>query len=821
MRDRLVMADQILAASGGHHRLRLLLAALLIVVAVVVVIVATRRRSSRRRAATPATVTAATRATPASPATTALPVTQAARAPRAPRPQQNGLLYRVGWWSAQHPWIVAIVWLVLLAGATIGHRALGGAYSNDFSLPSNPAQQGANLLKAHQPAVGGQTGQLVFTVGSGSLATDRRTIEESMANVRDLPDVLTAGDPFSPASLAKDGRTAYTSVHFSTDPEGRGKNYVNQVDQAVAPARAAGVSVDYGGQLGQAARPKGNDVRSEAIGIAVALIILLIGFGSVYAAGLPITSALAGAFTGIGILGMLAAATTFSDVSPTLAIMMGLGVGIDYALFLATRHRQLVLNGADPTDAAARSLATSGRAVLIAAMTVVIALLGLYASGMAFVGKLGLAAGITVAVAALGALTIVPALLGVAGRSIDRLHIRRCVAEASDEHGGWQRYAERVGAHPWRYLTASVAVLAALAIPLFSMRLGHVDAGADPAGSTSRRAYDAISAGFGPGANGTFTVVAQLDPHSPTPAAGQRSLATSLQSALTGTPGVASVTPVRATDDGALLHTVVQPTTDPQSTGTEQLMHTLQDQTLPEVLSPADATGYVTGSLAARLQFRDQVSDRLPVIVGTVTAAAFLLLLLTFRSPVLALKAAILNLLSIGTACGVVVAVFQWGWGSSLLGVGEKVPVESFVPMAMFAIVFGLSMDYEVFLLSRVREAWLRTHDNHASVAHGLAATARVISCAALIMTSVFFAFLLSPNPVVKMLALGFGVSVLIDATVIRLLVVPATMFLLGRYNWWTPRWLDRILPRLGYASQQAPDEQPATVSNDRVGGVG
>jgi putative drug exporter of the RND superfamily len=712
----------------------------------------------------------------------------------------RGSLYRIGRWSAAHPVVVAVVWIGLVVAATIGHRALGGVYSDDFSLPGTPAQQGASLLRAnHLASVADAGSQIVFTVGSGTLARDQTVIEQSMTKVRGLPDVLGASNPLATSTTAAGGRVAYSAVYFSANPVTLGPGYVSRVDQAVAAARGGGVSVSYGGQLGQAARPKTRDGRSELIGILAAIVILLIGFGSVYAAGLPVLSALLGALAGVGLLGMIAAATTFATVSPTLAIMMGLGVGIDYALFLATRHRQFVMDGADPVDAAARSLATSGPAVLVAATTVVIALLGLYASGIAFIGKLGLAAGITVAVAALSAVTLVPALLGMAGRRIDRRRVRPPVAEAVAGHDGWRRYAERLGAHPWRYLAAGVIVLAVLTVPLLSIQLGHVDAGADPASYTSKQAYDAIRTGFGPGANGPLTVVAQLGRAS---AAQRRSAAAGLRADLEATPDVASVSPVRAVSGGSLLLAVVVPRTEPQAAATDQLMRTLQDRTLPAALARAGGTGYVTGLLAGQLQFRDQVSSRLPVIIATVIAAAFLLLLLTFRSPVLAIKAALLNLLSTGAAYGVVVAVFQWGWGGALLGVSEKVPIESYVPMMMFAIVFGLSMDYEVFLLSRVREAWLRTGDSHASVAHGLSATARVISCAALIMTCVFLAFLLSTNVVVKMIALGFGASVLIDASVIRLVIVPAAMFLLGRFNWWSPqwmtRWLDRALPRLG-----------------------
>jgi putative drug exporter of the RND superfamily len=735
-----------------------------------------------------------------------------------PEAQPSGLLYRLGLWSARHRVVVIAAWIAVLAGATIGSHVLGGVYSDNFSLPGTSAQQGADLLQAYRPSAGGQGGQIVFTVGAGSLMSHKAAIEQSMTNVRGLPDVLAASDPLAPAAVAKDGRVAYASVHFSVNPQSLGQSYLDKFGRAVAPARNAGVAVNYGGQLGQAAKLKTRDPRSEGIGIAAALIILLIGFGSVYAAGLPVLSALAGAFAGLSVVGMFAAWTTFATTAPTLAIMMGLGVGIDYALFLTTRHRQLVMDGTDPVEAAARSLAASGRAVLVAALTVVIALLSLYASGLTYIGKLGLAAGITVVVAALGAITVVPALLALAGRRIDKVRVRRPVAEASGEHAGWRRYAERVGAHPWMFLLAGVATLAILAIPAFSMQLGHIDAGADPAGSTAKKAYDALSAGFGPGANGPFTVVAQLGPGAAT-ATQKHEIAVQLHSALAQTADVAAVTPVKATPDGKLLYATVLPKSAPQAAATDQLMQTLEIQTLPSVLYSSWSTGYVTGSLAAQLQFRDEVDSRLPLMIAVVIAAAFVLLLLAFRSPILAVKAGLLNLLSIGAAYGVIVAVFQWGWGSSLFGVSEKVPIESYVPMMIFAIVFGLSMDYEVFLLSRVRESWLRTGDNHASVAHGLATTARVISCAALIMASVFAAFLLSTSVVVKMLALGLGLSVLIDASIIRLLVVPATMFLLGRYNWWTPRWLDRILPRgrdgirqrdrVGAQPESAPDPEP------------
>ncbi|MFL6076010.1 MAG: MMPL family transporter [Mycobacteriales bacterium] len=713
------------------------------------------------------------------------------------------LLGRVGAGCARHwPWVFA-VWLLVLVGATVGHHRLGGEYSDDFTLPHTDAQRGATLLRQHDPAVGGQTGQLVFTAPRGTVADQRSAVEQAAAQVRDLPHVLLVSDPLAAATTAKDGRTAYATVNFDRNPAQFGGGYVDRVDHATAPARAAGVHVDYGGVLGQAARPKASDVKSEAIGIAVAIVVLLLAFGSVYAGGMPILSAALAVVTGLGLLGMLASGITFATVSPTLAVMMGLGVGIDYGLFLITRHRQYVMDGVDPVTAAGRTTAAGGRAVLTAAVTVIIALLGLYASGVGFIGKLGLAGGIAVAVAALAAVTLVPALLGLAGRRIDRLAVRTPVAEAPAGAGGWHRYAAAVGARPWWVLFAGIAVLAVLAVPVLSMRIGHVGPGADPTSYTDRRAYDAISAAFGPGANAPLTVVARLGPDQAGNASATQSPAGSLHDALAATRGVASAGPVNPTQDGALLVGTVLPKTGPQDAATDTLLHALSDHTLPKVLDPAHATGYVTGSIAAQLQFRDQLSKRLPVVIAVVVVAAFLLLLVMFRAPLLALKAAAMNLLSIGAAYGVVVAVFQWGWGGPSLGVAGKVPIESYVPMMMFAIVFGLSMDYEVFLLSRVREVWQRTGDNHGSVAAGLSATGRVISCAALIMASVFLSFLLSSSVVVKMLALGLGASVLIDATVIRLALVPAAMFLFGGSNWWLPRWLDRMLPHVDPEGQE------------------
>ncbi|MFG2275659.1 MMPL family transporter [Streptomyces chartreusis] len=710
-------------------------------------------------------------------------------------PSGVGRLHRLGRWCARRPWWVIAAWLLVLLTALGADRAWGGTYDDDFALPGTSVQTGADLLDAHgSDQVRGTASQIVLHAGTGSLDAHRDAVGTAVTELKELPEVVSVADPLStPGAVSADGTTGIVTVRFTENPARFETSYLHGVDDAVHGLRADGVDVEYGGPLGQLARPKAEDRLSEVIGLATAVVVLLAGFGSLAAAGLPLLTAVVGLLAGMALLGLLAATFTFGNAAPTLATMMGLGVGIDYALFLITRHRRLLRDVDDPAEAAGRAMATSGRAVIVAAATVALALGGLYASGVTFIGTLGVAAGLTVLVAAAAALTMAPALLGVTGRRIDRWRVRPPADEPNGTADTWHRWAATVGRRPWLFLAVGTLVLAVLAIPAASMRLGHVDSGANPTDYTDRRAYDLIADGFGPGTNGQFTIVANLDDTHTDPA----ELSAPLHDALAATPGIAHVTTPVTSKDGALLIATVTPDTGPQEEATSDLMHRLENDTLPDALSDSGARGYVTGVTAAQLAFRDVVVDRLPVIVTVVVAASFLLLLTVFRSLLVALKAALLNLLSIAAAYGVVVAVFQWGWGGGLFGVEEPVPVESYVPMMMFAIVFGLSMDYEVFLLSRIREAWLHTKDNHLSVATGLAGTARVITCAALIMTSVFLAFLLSSNVVIKMLALGLGVSVVIDATVVRLILVPSTMYLLGRANWWLPRWLDRLLPHL------------------------
>jgi RND superfamily putative drug exporter len=713
----------------------------------------------------------------------------------------------------RHPWRIIAIWLVLLAALLGAAQALNATYSNSVNLSGTQANTGLSLLQAHDPAASGYTGLVVMNAGSGSLASYSSQVNSSVTSLSQLPHVLSASNPLAQGStsLSASGAIGYSTMQFNIQPANLGSSYVSQLDSATAPMRNAGLQVEYGGGFDQLTRPKANDLASEAVGFAVALIVLLLIFGSVIGAILPLVTALVCVLAGLSILGIFAASLTFGTASPTLCAMIGIGVGIDYAVFLTTRFRQQMMNRADPAEAAGFCVSTSGRAVLFAASTVAVAMLGLYASGITFVGLLGLAAVFGVITAAAGAITLVPACLALAGRRIDRLRVRKNpVAEAGSGGDSWHRYAALIGRQPWVFLVAGLALLCVIAIPLLSIQTGHVGDGADPASYTDKQAYDLISEGFGPGYNGPFTIVVDVGGN----AASDSSLASTLQSDLAAVPGVAQASPLTATQDGVLLTGTVIPTTGPQDQATTDLYNTLVNTTLPQALHGTGFQGYVTGTEASQIEFDQIVTSQLPVIIGVVIGVAFVLIMIAFRSLLLAVKAAVLNLFSIAAAYGVIVAAFQWGWASGLLGVSEPVPIEAYVPMIMFAIVFGLSMDYEVFLLSRVKEAWDHTRDHHKAVAIGLESTGRVISCAALIMIAVFISFVTSTNVVIKQLSVGLAVSVLIDATVVRLILVPAVMYLFGPASWWLPGWLGRILPRIDIEGTEDP---PAAVPAPRA----
>jgi RND superfamily putative drug exporter len=730
----------------------------------------------------------------------------------------SSILYRWGRAAARHPWRMIGVWLVV-AVAVLGLQAsVGGETSDDWTIPGTEAQRGADVLDQSFPTEGGLAGRVVFADPDGDVtdANAQAAIAETLAAIEAGPNVLAISDPFDPAqsAVSADGRVAFATVRYSVEPAGPAEG--EAALDAVEIARDAGLQAELSREI---VRGVEEVEGKEAIGLAIAVIVLLVAFGSVIAAGIPIGSAIFGIFVGLGLVTVMAGFTDVPSVSPLIATMIGIGVGIDYALFVVTRHRSFLAEGKDPVESAALANATAGTAVLFAGSTVVVALIGLVLAGIPSIATMGYASAITVAVAMAGAVTLLPAFLGLAGHRIDRWKIGRRVRTGEStkaaKHTFAGRWADHVGRHPWRYAIGSFVVLVAIAAPVLDMRTGLTDDGVAGTEHTYRQAYDLLAEGFGPGFNGPFTIAVdghdggQLDP----------AQLAAVQTAVAETDGVAFATAPVVSPSGTTAVVTAFPTTGPSEAATEQLVHTLRDDVIPAALGDAEADAYVTGQTAAFIDISDKLASRLPIFIVAVVGLSFLLLMLVFRSVVVPLKAAVMNLLSIGAAYGVVVAVFQWGWGNEALGISETVPVSPFLPMIMFAILFGLSMDYEVFLLSRVREEFVRTGDSHRSVVDGLASTARVISSAALIMISVFAAFLLTPDVEVKMFAVGLTVAVLVDATIVRMILVPATMALMGDANWWLPGWLDRILPHVDVEGSKVlghVDEVPAvTVPDD------
>jgi RND superfamily putative drug exporter len=724
----------------------------------------------------------------------------------------SSFLYRLGQAAARHRWRTLGIWIAAVVAIFVIGGALGGKFSDDFNLPDSESQRAYDLLAERYPAVSGTSAYIVFHTPNGPLEDQADAVSSTLDAIAGQPHVIAVMDPFeTPGALSPDGTIGYAQVAYDQPAVDMGIEPFEALQGTLGDVRSPDLEAEIGGEYASwGTQPETRT--SELIGLLAAMIILLIAFGSVVAMGLPIATAVIGLATGTGLALILAAFTSVPEFATFLSSMIGLGVGIDYALFIVTRYRQNLHDGMEPLHAIGVASSTAGQAVVFSGIIVSFALLGLWISGITFVGMMATAAAIVVLVAVVAAITLLPALLGFAGNSIDKLsvHRKRKTEEELEptKTPMWTRWGHEVERHPWRYFVSAAAVLVVLAIPLFSMKLGFPDDGTAPTSETRRLAYDLLSEGFGPGFNGPLLLAVELND----PAAlGELD---QLTSALASAEGVAAVTPPQPNEAGDAAIIQVIPTTSPQDQATTDLVERLRDETIPAA-TPDGAIVHVGGGTATFIDLSERIWNALPWFIAAVVLLSFLLLMVVFRSILVPLKAAVLNLLSISAAYGVVVVIFQWGWGRSLLGIDQLIPIVSFVPMMMFAVLFGLSMDYEIFLLSRIREEYLKTGKNVESVVSGISTTARVITSAALIMIAVFLSFVIQPDPVGKMFGIGLAVAVLIDATIVRIVLVPATMVLLGDLNWWLPGWLDRILPKMSLESASDPEaaeEEPVPV---------
>lgn len=724
----------------------------------------------------------------------------------------SNYLYRLGRFAAGNPWRVIGVW-VLAAVVVVAASSTGGKELEDsFLVPGVDSAVALDLLSDAQSEQAGVTARVVLTPrdsgatftatseAAASLAQVQRQVEAlpKVVAVADASAALAAGPEAAVDSgiFSPDGRIAVLPVQYPLLEELEVADLEALEEVVAANAENAVVQVEAGGELFFTFDEPETGL-GELLGIVAAVVILLLAFGSVIAMGLPIGMALFGLALGISSLTLVNHLIEIPAWAPSIGAMVGLGVGIDYALFLVTRHREFLSTGMTVVESAGRAVATSGQAVVFAGGTVVIAILGLAVAGVPAMTGAGVATSVLVLIMVLSSITLLPAFLGVAGTWINRLGIHRRGVHAGDRpvvSAAWERWGAHVANHAWPYAIGVTVFLLALSAPVLGLRLGFPDEGTQAESATPRRAYDLAAEGFGPGINGPLLIAVDL---SDAPAADGPAIVSSLSLAIGDDAGIAGVAPADINAEQGVATVIAFPTTAPQDTATVDTIARLRGEVFPQALAGSDVSAHVGGQSASFADIAGRVTDRLPLFIAAVILLSFILLTLVFRSLLVPLKAAVLNLLSIGAAYGVLVVVFQWGWGKELIGLDATVPIVSFIPMFMFAILFGLSMDYEVFLLSRVREEYLATGDNDASVIHGIAGTARVISSAALIMIAVFAGFVLSDDPVTKMFGLGLATAIFVDATIVRLVLVPATMKLMGDANWWMPAWLDRFMPTI------------------------
>jgi RND superfamily putative drug exporter len=725
-------------------------------------------------------------------------------------------------WCITHRRTVVLAWVAAAILTTVLAKAIGPNYVTVFGLPGTQSQRASDLLMHEFKAQSGDADTIVFHVSEGTIDTPavRGAVEPLLARVSKLPHVAEVVSPYGPAGavqVSPDRMTAFATVNYDKRanllPADTGKPLLAEVQAVHVP----GLQLAAGGQVVEQA--EGFSVGpATAVGVIAALIILLITFGSLAAAGMPIVTAGFGLITGVALIGLATHVTNMSNISPDLALMIGLGVGIDYSLFIVTRFRESYVALGDVELSVLEAMDTSGRAVVLAGTTVVIALLGMFATGVPFMYGLAIAAVIAVLLTLIAALTLLPALLSRFGPRLVRPRVarrglpgRRHAAPVASNGAGasapapgrslWRRWSEVVRAHPWALAISSLAVMIALLVPVFALRLDESDAGNDPAGVSSRHAFDLLAQGFGQGFNGPLLLVAKLH------GGEQAAKLAALRSAAAGTQGVVAVTEPEVSPSGAVAVMRVYPSSAPEALATTELVNRLRHEVLPPLEHSTGTPVLVGGFTAGSVDFSHVLAGKLPLFFGIVILLSALLLLLVFRSLVIPVQAALMNLLTVGAALGVTVAVFQWGWFGGLMGV-QKGPIEAWVPVIMFAVVFGLSMDYEVFLVSRIREQWLRGRDASTAVADGISLTGRVITAAAAVMVCVFLSFVLGDERTLKEFGFILAVAVLLDALVVRCMLLPAVLELLGPLTWRFPHWLDVRLPHINVEGSVA--EAPA-----------
>ena len=714
------------------------------------------------------------------------------------RSTQRPVMLRLARWCMTHRRQVVVGWVAIAVLITALAGSVGRHYATNFALPGTQSQRAADLLTHDFKAQSGDLDTIVFHVSRGTIDDPRvrATVEALLARVRTQPHVIAATSPYSgrgSIQISSNRMTAFATISYGRRanllPAGVGKPVLHMVNAIHVP----GMSIAAGGQVIEAA--EGFSIGpATTVGVIAALVILLITFGSLTAAGMPLVTAGLGLITGVGLIGLATRVTSMSNVAPQLALMIGLGVGVDYALFICTRFREAYVELRDVERAAAEAMDTAGRAVLLAGATVVIALLGMFATGISFMYGLAIASVIAVLLTMAASLTLLPALLSWLG---PRLVRPRRTRARTPRGARWRRWSEIVQARPRSLTVLSLGVMIALLLPAFALRLETSDAGNDPANVSSRHAFDLLARGFGPGFNGPLMLVAKLPPGDSAPALA------AVRAASAAAPGVVAVTQPRIASTGRLAVMEVYPASAPQAGATSDLVNRLRHQVLPGVERRNGTPILVGGLTAGSIDFSRVLSGKLPLFIGIVVLLSALLLFVIFRSLVIPVQAAVMNLLSIGGAIGATVAVFQWGWLAGLLGV-QKGPVEPWIPVLMFAVVFGLSMDYEVFLVSRVREQWVRSRDPSRAVGDGIASTGRVITAAAAIMVCVFLSFMLGDQRTIKEFGFGLAFAVFLDALVVRCVLLPAVLELLGERTWRFPKWIDARVPHINIEGSAA-----------------